>query len=180
MYYGGPYFLTVVWFGSSPTHAQCTLPPSVRSTGDTGSLKKKDNLPTVGGGGEPQTIRRQENVVLCTKLNTLWLHFVLVHSVEGGMHLSWTRYFGNLWGWGVQEQCSPVPDTAPISILWSLMCSSAVNSTVHSLMFRYQYSGPRCAFLLYTVRTYSVYAPISILCRWLQLAQLAKGKKSRP
>ncbi len=136
MNYGGPCFLTVVWFGSPP-------PPTPVSKLDrryTGSLRKKDDLPTWGKGmgvRRSQTIRRRENLVLCTKLNTIWLYiFALVPSVEGGMHLSWTRYFGNLWGWGAYR-------------------SSAAQCLIR---LRYQYSDPWCVPLLYsTVHCLTVY-----------------------
>ncbi len=66
--HGEPGFLSVVWFGSSPT-------PSPLSRRHTGKLRKKDNLLTGGVGGKgwvrSQIIRPRESLVLYKSFNTL-------------------------------------------------------------------------------------------------------------
>ncbi len=57
----------MVWFSSTPSPPL----PVVSLTGDTGRLRKRNNLTGEGGGGE-KGARRQESLVLYKSFNTLW------------------------------------------------------------------------------------------------------------
>ncbi len=92
MIYGGPGFLDVVWFGSSPT----PLPlPSVSSTGDA------QQFAGGRGGGRSQIIRRRESLVLYKSFITLlsssladllWRTSIIKHLFQSRVAFS-SRYF---------------------------------------------------------------------------------------
>ncbi len=74
--YGGPGFLAVVWFASSPTP-----PPPPLSKLDkrhTARLRKRDNLLTGEGGWSR---RPPESLVLYKTSNTLWISHKYAHAV---------------------------------------------------------------------------------------------------
>ncbi len=82
MIYRGPDFLTVVWFGSSPTLS----PPPSLDWRHTGRLRKRDNLLTGAGGGEEWACSRiilpQESLVLYISSNTLWIRLVNTATIK--------------------------------------------------------------------------------------------------
>ena len=82
MIYRGPWFLAIVWFGSSLT----AHPSTVSKVGwrHTGRLKKSDNLLTwkrEGRGRErSRIIQSQESLVLYKSFNALWRHLYTATS----------------------------------------------------------------------------------------------------
>jgi hypothetical protein len=104
MFYRGPGFLAVVWFGS------CLPPPplpSVSSTGDTqGDWEKRDNLlkgEEGWGRGWSQIIWPREGMALHKSFSPLWYCFIVSDP------MAWAWSWGQIWTWALPLLVGPAP-----------------------------------------------------------------------